>query len=419
MQYLFYDTCSLLSLGQRIFTEAQTPFYISSITLKELENIKNSSYKDQNTKFKARKLLHLLNENIGNYTLVHYQKEWDKLLEASPILDLNNDSRIIISAIETRDANIESEIIFITEDLSCKMLALAAGLQVQYIATEESTSTGYRELYFTTDEELADFYNIVYSKNNFLNMVCGEYVIIYDKDNEPVDCYVLTKENHLERLSEYLTLDTYTFGRIEPKDYYQLAAIDSMKRNQITALRGAAGTGKSLLALGYLFYLKERHKIDKIIIFCNPVATMGAAKLGFYPGDRNTKLMDSQIGNFLIRKIGDRTMVEQLMARGDLVLLPMSDIRGYDTTGMCAGVYITEAQNMDIELMRLALQRIGEDSICILDGDTDAQVDLGMYSGASNGLRRVSEVFRGQDCYGEIVLKNIYRSKIAEIAQKM
>jgi hypothetical protein len=28
-------------------------------------------------------------------------------------------------------------------------------------------------------------------------------------------------------------------------------------------------------------------------------------------------------------------------------------------------------------------------------------------------------VFRGDDCYGEVVLKNIHRSHIAELAQKM
>ena len=97
----------------------------------------------------------------------------------------------------------------------------------------------------------------------------------------------------------------------------------------------------------------------------------------------------------------------------------MSDIRGYDTTGMKAGIYITEAQNLDIELMRLALQRVGEDSICILDGDDQAQVDLSIYGGVNNGLRRVSEVFRGSDLYGEITLQKIHRSKIAELAQLM
>lgn len=97
----------------------------------------------------------------------------------------------------------------------------------------------------------------------------------------------------------------------------------------------------------------------------------------------------------------------------------MSDIRGFDTSGMKAGIYITQAQNMDIELIRLALQRVGEDSICILDGDSDAQVDLNLYAGNNNGMKRVSEVFRGENIYGEVCLPNIYRSRIAQIAQRL
>jgi len=120
-------------------------------------------------------------------------------------------------------------------------------------------------------------------------------------------------------------------------------------------LKGPAGTGKSILSLAYLFYLLEKHKIDKIIIFCNTVATRGAAKLGYLPGSRDEKLLDSQIGNMLASKLGDKMMVEKLIADGKLLLLPMSDIRGFDTSGMNAGIYITEAQNMDISLMKLAL----------------------------------------------------------------
>ena len=117
---------------------------------------------------------------------------------------------------------------------------------------------------------------------------------------------------------------------------------------------------------------------------------------------------------------GDKNyVIDKFIDTGKIVLLPMADIRGYDTSGMHAGIYITEAQNMDIELMKLALQRIGNDSVCILDGDDQTQVDLGMYAGNNNGIRRVSQVFRGESIYGEITLPNIYRSKIAAIAQKM
>ena len=168
-----------------------------------------------------------------------------------------------------------------------------------------------------------------------------------------------------------------------------------------------------------MFSLLEKGKIDKIIIFCNTVATKGSAKLGFYPGSRTEKLLDSQIGNFLISKLGDRFAVEKLIDDGKIMLLPVSDIRGFDTSGMNAAIYITEAQNLDKELIKLCLQRVGEDCICILDGDVTSQVDMKMYEGMHNGMRRVSKVFRGSNIYGEITLNKIRRSQIAELAQKI
>lgn len=172
-------------------------------------------------------------------------------------------------------------------------------------------------------------------------------------------------------------------------------AADSFLHNKITIIKGPAGTGKSHLALGYLFSLLDHNKIDKIIIFCNTVATKNSARLGFYPGSKDEKLLDSQIGNFLASKLGGLMAVEHLIENEKLILLPMSDIRGYDTSGMNAGIYITEAQNLDVELLKLALQRVGDDSIVILDGDVKSQVDLIDYEGNNNGLRRASEVFRG------------------------
>ena len=99
--------------------------------------------------------------------------------------------------------------------------------------------------------------------------------------------------------------------------------------------------------------------------------------------------------------------------------MPLADARGYDTNGMRAGIYMTEAQNMDISLMKLALQRIGEDCICIIDGDQKTQVDDVGFEGSNNGMRRVSKVFRGNNIYGEIELRHIHRSRIAQLAEDM
>jgi predicted ribonuclease YlaK len=192
---------------------------------------------------------------------------------------------------------------------------------------------------------------------------------------------------------------------------------DSLENNTFTLIRGKAGSGKSMISLAYLMYKLERHQIDKIIIFCNCVATKDTAKLGFYPGSKDEKLLDSQIGNFLIGKFGGIEGVEDLINRGVLMLVPMADCRGMDI-GIRAGVYITEAQNTTVDTMKLVLQRVGEDCICIVEGDDKTQVDLDIYQ-TKNGLAKASQAFRGEDYYGEVTLKNCYRSKIANRAELM
>lgn len=405
-----YDTCSLLKLQSKAFEE---PFFISNITLNELEEIKTSSTKDETVKWKARKVLHLLKDNENKYKVITFN-ESDKNLLDQYDLPHTNDSKIIICA---KKAFTDGELI--TDDLSCYHLAKSVGLKVSFSKDDEEEYTGYKEIQLN-DLEMADFYGLQFSQDkNVYNLLDNQYLLIKDTNGVIIDKYKWIDE-HYEDIP-FISIKSNQLGKIAPikQDVYQACALDSLVNNQITMLKGPAGSGKSLLSLGYLFSKLEKNEINKIIIFCNTVATKGSAKLGFYPGSRTEKLLDSQIGNFLVSKIGDRCGVERLIEDGQLILLPMSDIRGFDTSGMKAGIYITEAQNLDIELMKLALQRIGDDSICILDGDDDAQVDLSLYAGTNNGMKRVSQIFKGQPFYGEVKLKNIHRSKIAKIAEKL
>jgi predicted ribonuclease YlaK len=243
-------------------------------------------------------------------------------------------------------------------------------------------------------------------------------LIIKNENDTIIDKFVF--KDGIYDVVKFSQMKSDMFGNVKPYDgdIYQQMAINSMYNNKLTILKGSAGTGKSYLALGYLFSQLEKRKIDKIIIFCNTVATANSAKLGFYPGTKDEKLLDSQIGNMLSAKFG-KILLEEFIRREQIILLPMSDIRGFDTSGMNAGIYITEAQNMDVSLMKLALQRVGEDCTCIIDGDYNAQVDMSQYSGVNNGMRRLSEIFRGQEFYGEVELQNIYRSRIARIADMM
>ena len=415
MRNIYYDTCSLLLTADTLFDNPEEQVIISSVSLRELEDIKSSDKKDADVKYAARHLTRILDKNKEKFiTDIYY--DLSELIKKYNLPD-NNDSRILISAY-----NYPDEVYFCSNDLCLRSLATIFFDNDHIISVVEKSTddyTGFKEITYSSDEELAQIYADLFDKeiSKKFNCLINEYLFIKNPQGEIVDKYKRT-ENGFEQFHYYKT-ESYMFGKITPKDAYQCAALESFNNNQITMIQGRAGSGKSYLSLGFLFEQLEKRKIDKIIVFCNTIAAQGAAKLGYYPGDKNDKLLDSQIGNMLSSKLGDRIEVERLITDRKLMLLPMSDLRGFDTTGLNAGIYITEAQNLSVELMRLALQRIGEDSICIIDGDTKHQVDSILYSGANNGMRKMSEVFRGCDYYGEIELQKIYRSKIAEQAELM
>lgn len=414
MMIKFYDTSSLLLQPYALdFDNPEEAIGISSITLEEIENIKTSNNKDADIKFAAARLSELLDEHYGDYYVEIYKEEYAKPIFKQGIT-ITNDTKIIACAI---NLNKSQKVKFITNDLNQKHIAKLFLNDVEAIK-EEKDYDGYKEITMN-ETEMADFYQNFYKNENTYNLLRNEYLIIRDESGELIDKYCWTGSTY--RHLDYGSFNSPHLGEVKPmkNDIYQAMLADSFRNNKITLVKGSAGTGKSYMSLAFLLHQLSKGKISKIIIFCNTVATKDSAKLGFYPGTRDEKLLDSQIGNFLSSKLGDKLAVEQMIQQGTLVLLPMSDIRGYDTSGMNAGIYITEAQNLSINLMKLALQRIGEDSICIIDGDCKTQVDDVAFSGNNNGMKRVSKVFRNSDIYGEVTLRNIHRSEIGRLAEKM
>lgn len=415
--YKFYDTSSLLLKVDTLFEDKQ-PFAISSITLNELENIKTSSHKDADIKFAARKLLHMLDEHRGEYEIQIFRTQYLEPIEKLNLM-ITDDMRILSCALAYDRERHPDETVFVTNDLALKEISnlFFGDDSIESVGEDdEDDYCGYKELRLN-EEEMIEFYSN--PTTNLYDLKVNEYAIIRDSNNNVVEKLCWTGSEY--RRLDYMTFKSRQFGEIKPLqgDIYQALAADSLSNNKITMLKGPAGSGKTMLSLGFLLNRLERGKIDKIVIFCNTVATKNSAKLGFYPGTRDEKLLDSQIGNLLSSKFGGRIEVERMISEEKLILLPLSDIRGYDTSGMKAGIYISEAQNLDIPLMKLTLQRIGEDSICIIDGDCKTQVDDISFAGSNNGMRRASKIFRGTRPYGEVELRHIHRSEIANIAEKM
>ena len=367
MTYKFYDTCSLIEEAGNLFHTDNFTLVLSSISLDELEYIKNSSTKDPDIKFAARKVLTSLDDHYGSFEIVLYNDlHGEKMIKDG--INLTNDAKIIACARYFASIHPSDEIIFVTNDLICRHIA-SMFFKVEKITEETYDYDGYKEV-FLNETEMTEFYSN--PEANPYNLYINEYLLVHNSEGECVDRLCWTGEGY--RHLSYNNFNSRWFGDIKPMkgDVYQAFAADSLANNKITLVKGPAGSGKTFLSLAFLMHKLERNKIDKIIVFCNTVATKNSAKLGFYPGTRDEKLLDSQIGNLLSSKLGGRLAVEQMIQQEKLILLPLSDIRGYDTSGMNAGIYISEAQNMDVELMKLTLQRIGEDSICIIDGDCKA-----------------------------------------------
>lgn len=281
MKNKFYDTSSLLLLGDELFNDSDSNIIISSITLKELEHIKTSANKDLHIKYTARKLLNSFNNNLDKITCIIYKNYMDDYLTQNN-LEITNDTRILATAVYFFSTHKDEEFQFITNDIALKMISTIYFPKCLIDSVYEDNKNKYKGYLETcmTDEVMADFYLHANEYGRQFKLLTNQYLIIHDKDDKVVDTLCWTGESF--RPIKYKTFSSQYLGNIKPckDDIYQAIAADSFIHNKITIIKGPAGTGKSHLSLGYLFSLLDHNKIDKIIIFCNTVATKNSAKLG-------------------------------------------------------------------------------------------------------------------------------------------
>ncbi|ASA22741.1 PhoH family protein [Paenibacillus donghaensis] len=386
------DTNALLLYLSMIDLDGE--IIIPEIVLHELDRLKIG---DSDTSYRARQAVRALKSKDS----IIYDHEFGK---QHPAALLSNDDVIVQCAVK-HSAKL------ISGDFLAQLKATALGVEIYEPDGNTEEYSGYEEIVMD-DNEIAEFYENMDINKYEINE--NQYIIIRNESGKLIE---IAKWNG----NKYITIrqgkyKTDMFGDFKPYDEHQICAMDSLETNQMTMIKGKAGAGKSVIALNYAWSQLEKNKYDKLIIFTNPVAAKNSAKLGYYPGTRDEKLLFSQTGTMLSAKFGGIEEVQHQIQTGKLVLLPFSDIRGFDSTGLKAIIWIIESQNLDIELMKTGISRVGDDCKLILDGDYYGQVDMDVYAGFNNGMRRVSEVYRGLDFYGEVELQHVHRSQMAKYA---
>lgn len=402
----FYDTNAVLKLQSKIFED---DFALSSTTLHELEHIKTSRNKDEEVKYNARKVIHLLDTYSDKYDVVTFTTDVEELMKEFGVFD-SPDNEIIACA---KYYSKKEDIVFVTNDICCKVIAKDIfKLDVESVGENKLDEyKGFVEKSLSEDE-MAYFYEHI--SQNIYGLLTNEYLIIKNDKNEVVD--TLKWDGEMYEAVRCKPFKSNMFGTLKPLDEIQSCAMDSINCNDITVLYGKAGSGKTTLPLNYIMQGLEKGKIKKLYVIYSFEPLKGAKTLGFEKGDHVTKLLYSaSIGNILASKFGDLAQVEYMIDRQQLDIIPTANIRGVEfESDSC--VLVTEAQNLDVYTLKTILQRCKEGCKQIYEGDIIEQKDTNIQN---IGINRLIDVFKGHKSFGCVKLKNNYRSPLSELADLM
>lgn len=263
---------------------------------------------------------------------------------------------------------------------------------------DKTKYSGYTVL---TEEQAAAFFS---NDTEGLEALENEYFI---SGNE-VYCY---QKGNFRRVS-YQTITNEWSGEIKPKDVYQAAAIDLLndEQSKVKLIRGCYGSGKTFLVFNWALSRLEHSDYRKIIFIRPNVSLKNVPEIGYLPGEVNDKLQ--WVYAPLYDKVGGEMGIETLEQKGWLEMIPLLFIRGRSFENSI--VLVEEAQNIDTEIAKVLLSRIGENSILICDGDFH-QTDSRIFD-KDNGLAAMVEKLSGNPLFATIYLPTTHRGEVAELA---
>ena len=214
------------------------------------------------------------------------------------------------------------------------------------------------------------------------------------KERDIVSIIQMLQNYDLESVKTFFTknivfVNTYDGRQIVAKSINQKNYFDALNNNDIVFGVGAAGSGKTYLAVCYALSQLKKNKIKKIII-TRPVVEAGE-KLGFLPGDLKEKIDPYLIPIYdAINDIIGTEQTNKLLEKGIIEIAPLAYMRGRTLDN--AIIILDEAQNTTENQMKMFLTRLGFNSKMIVTGDM-TQIDL--QNNIKSGLVQVLHLLKG------------------------
>ncbi|MCG7528321.1 PhoH family protein [Streptomyces sp. OfavH-34-F] len=211
--------------------------------------------------------------------------------------------------------------------------------------------------------------------------------------------------------------DREAFG-IHGRSAEQRIALDLLLDQEvgIVSLGGRAGTGKSALALcAGLEAVLERGQHKKVMVF-RPLYAVGGQELGYLPGSEAEKMSPWAQAVFdTLSAVSGREVIEEVLGRGMLEILPLTHIRGRSLHD--AFVIVDEAQSLERNVLLTVLSRIGTNSRVVLTHDVAQRDNLRV--GRYDGVVAVVEKLKGHPLFAHVTLTRSERSRIAALVTEM
>ncbi len=324
----------------------------------------------------------------------------------------DNDTRILAVARNLADEG--RAVTLVSKDLPMRVKASASGLAAEEYRAELAVETGWTGMVeLEVDSlDLDDLYEqgrIDLEAARELPIHTG-LVLLSDKGSG-LGRVTADKQVQLVRG------DREAFG-VHGRSAEQRVALDLLLDPEvgIVSLGGRAGTGKSAMALcAGLEAVMERHQHKKVVVF-RPLYAVGGQELGYLPGSESEKMGPWAQAVFdTLGAVASEYVVEEIVERGMLEVLPLTHIRGRSLHD--AFVIVDEAQSLERNVLLTVLSRIGANSKVVLTHDVAQRDNLRV--GRYDGVVAVVEKLKGHPLFAHVTLSRSERSPVAALVTEM
>jgi PhoH-like ATPase len=324
----------------------------------------------------------------------------------------DNDTRILSVALNLLGEG--ADVTLISKDLPMRVKASSVGLPAEEYRADvapESGFTGMTEIDVTADDVDALYAFGTVDLEAARELPCHNGLVLLSGRGSALGRVTPDKQVRLVRG------DREAFG-LRGRSAEQRVALDLLLDPEIgiVSLGGRAGTGKSALALcAGLEAVLERRQHKKVVVF-RPLFAVGGQELGYLPGSESEKMQPWAQAVFdTLGAVTSSDVIDEVLARGMLEVLPLTHIRGRSLHD--AYVVVDEAQSLERNVLLTVLSRVGANSRVILTHDVAQRDNLRV--GRHDGVVAVVEKLKGHPLFAHVTLTRSERSPIAALVTEM